>query len=148
MESPAIHFDSINLIVSDMGASRAFYERLGLTFANAHEPVWDRHHVTAEEPGAGGSALGFDLDSASFATKWNEGWPGGPGVVLGFRVETRQAVDDMVAALQAEGHAVQQAPYDAFWGARYAVVSDPGGNAVGIMSPADDAHRSEGPAPE
>ena len=34
---------------------------------------------------------------------------------------------------------MQQEPYDAFWGARYAVVSDPDGNGVGIMSPVDDA---------
>jgi uncharacterized glyoxalase superfamily protein PhnB len=37
---------------------------------------------------------------------------------------------------------VQQPPYDAFWGARYAVVSDPDGNAVGIMSPIDPDRRS------
>ena len=36
---------------------------------------------------------------------------------------------------------------DAFWGARYAVVSDPEGNGVGIMSPVDPARRSEPPAP-
>ena len=52
-----------------------------------------------------------------------------------------------MAALAAEGVAVQQEPYDAFWGARYAVVSDPDGNAVGIMSPVDDAFRSEPPSP-
>ena len=31
----------------------------------------------------------------------------------------------------------QQEPYDAFWGARYAIVEDPDGNAVGLMSPID-----------
>jgi hypothetical protein len=34
-------------------------------------------------------------------------------------------------------------PYDAFWGARYAIVEDAGGNAVGIMSPVDPARRSD-----
>jgi predicted lactoylglutathione lyase len=142
------HFDSINLVVSDMDASRAFYARIGLEFANGHEPVWDRHHVTAVHAGADGANLDFDLDSASFATKWNQGWPGGPGVVMGFHVETRQTVDDLVAELVATGVEVQQEPYDAFWGARYAVVSDPDGNAVGIMSPAEAAYRSTGPSPE
>jgi hypothetical protein len=37
------------------------------------------------------------------------------------------------------------APYDAFWGARFAVVEDPEGNAVGIMSPMDDARRTAPP---
>ena len=52
-----------------------------------------------------------------------------------------------MASLAAEGVPVQQEPYDAFWGARYAVVSDPDGNAVGIMSPVDAARRYEGPSP-
>jgi catechol 2,3-dioxygenase-like lactoylglutathione lyase family enzyme len=141
-------FDSINLVVSNMDASRDFYARLGLEFGNSHEPVWDRHHVTAIGAGGQGVNLDFDLDSASFANKWNRGWPGGPGVVMGFHVETRQGVDDLVAELAAAGAAVQQEPCDAFWGARYAVVSDPDGNAVGIMSPTDDAHRSTPPDPE
>ena len=58
-------------------------------------------------------------------------------------METRAEVDALVAALAAEGVPVQQVPYDAFWGARYAVVSDPDGNAVGIMSPVDAAFRRD-----
>jgi catechol 2,3-dioxygenase-like lactoylglutathione lyase family enzyme len=139
------HFDSINLVVGDMSASRAFYAKLGLDFGNAHDPVWDNHHVTSRQGGGDAPTADFDLDSASFANQWNAGWRGGPGVVLGFKVDTRQDVDDLVASL---GAPVQQPPYDAFWGARYAVVSDPDGNAVGIMSPPDDAHRSAPPDPE
>jgi predicted lactoylglutathione lyase len=144
MAEPEIVLDQINLVVSDVPASRAFYGRLGLDFGNAHEPVWDNHHVSARS----GAAVDVDLDSTSFANQWNTGWPGGPGVVLGFKVSSREAVDELVATLAGAGAAVQQPPYDAFWGARYAVVSDPDGRAVGIMSPADDAHRSEGPTPQ
>ena len=93
-------------------------------------------------PGRGRGGSIVDLDSASFAQVWDRGWPGGPGVVLGFKVETRQEVDDLVGELRTEGVAVQQDPYDAFWGARYAVVSDPDGNGVGIMSPMDPAMRT------
>jgi hypothetical protein len=39
-----------------------------------------------------------------------------------------------------------QVPYDAFWGARYAIVADPDGNEVGLMSPRDDDRRSFPPA--
>ena len=67
--------------------------------------------------------------------------------MLGFKVETRREVDDLVAELRAEGVAVQQDPYDAFWGGRYAVVSDPDGNGVGIMSPIDPAMRTTPPVP-
>jgi len=38
-------------------------------------------------------------------------------------------------------------PYDAFWGSRFAVVTDPDGNAVGLMSPRDDAFRGPSPSP-
>jgi catechol 2,3-dioxygenase-like lactoylglutathione lyase family enzyme len=142
---PGIRLDQLNLIVRDVHASRAFYSHLGLDFADGGDPVWDAHHVSARH--GAGAPLDFDLDSTSFAGQWDEGWPGGTGIVFGFKVESRQEVDDLVAALTAQGVPVQQAPYDAFWGARYAVVSDPDGNGVGIMSPPEDAFRSDPPAP-
>ena len=39
-----------------------------------------------------------------------------------------------------------QAPFDAFWGARYAIIEDPDGIAVGLMSPISAKHRA--PPPE
>ena len=140
-----IRLDQVNLVVRDVEASRAFYARLGLDFGDERDPVWAAHHVSALH--GDGTPIDVDLDSTTFATKWNEGWPGGPGAVLGFKVDTRDEVDDLVAALAAEGVPVQQQPYDAFWGARYAVVSDPDGNGVGIMSQVDPGLRSEAPSP-
>jgi len=49
-------------------------------------------------------------------------------VVIGFKVAARDSVDALYAELVAAGHAGQQPPYDAFWGARYAVLADPDGN--------------------
>jgi catechol 2,3-dioxygenase-like lactoylglutathione lyase family enzyme len=135
--------DQVNLVVPDVEACRAFYTRLGIDFGDTRDPVWAAHHVSAVPDDR--TPLDVDLDSTTFAKKWNEGWPGGAGMVLGFKVDTRDAVDDLVAALEADGAVVQQRPWDAFWGARYAVVSDPAGNAVGIMSPVDPVRRSEAP---
>ena len=140
-----IRLDQVNLVVRDVDASRAFYSRLGLDFGADRDPVWSAHHVSAR---GDATAIDVDLDSTAFVRKWDEGWPGGTGAVLGFKVDSRDEVDALVAALTAEGVPVQQEPYDAFWGARYAVVSDPDGNAVGIMSPVDAAYRSEPPAPQ
>ena len=67
---------------------------------------------------------------------------GGPGAVIGFRVESRDEVDRLFTDLTGAGYRGQQPPYDAFWGARYAIVEDPDGNAVGIMSPSDPERRS------
>jgi catechol 2,3-dioxygenase-like lactoylglutathione lyase family enzyme len=140
-----IRLDQVNLVVRDVEASRVFYTRLGLDFGEEHDPVWGKHHVGAEHGDS--TPLDVDLDSTSFVQKWDAGWPGGTGVVIGFKVDSRQEVDDLVATLRSDGVPVQQEPFDAFWGARYAVVADPDGNGVGIMSPIDPAARSEPPSP-
>jgi catechol 2,3-dioxygenase-like lactoylglutathione lyase family enzyme len=140
-----IRLDQLNLVCADVEASRAFYARLGWDFsANNTDPEWAGRHISV--PHGDSLPLDVDLDSTSFAAQWDTGWPGGPGVVLGFKVDSRQEVDDLVATLAAEGVTVQQEPWDAFWGARYAVVSDPDGLAVGIMSPVDPERRT--PPPE
>ena len=82
------------------------------------------------------------MDSSEFARHWNRGWRGGMGV-LGFKADSRERVDEIYADLTAARYRGQQPPYDAFFGARYAVVEDPDGNAIGIMSPADPDRRSQ-----
>jgi uncharacterized glyoxalase superfamily protein PhnB len=135
--------DQINLVVRDMAAMTEFYRRLGLELAPT-PPEWERHHRTAETP----AGLDLDFDSQAFAAQWNAGWNAAKtGVVIGFRVTTRDAVDQIYTDLSRAGYAAQQAPYDAFWGARYAIVSDPDGNAVGIMSPIDPEQATSPPEP-
>ena len=133
--------DQLNLVVKDMEAAVDFYRRLGLDLPD-RDPVWDDHHREAAVPGG----FVLELDSATFASRWDEGWRGGMGV-LGFKLSSRDAVDRLYAELTGAGYAGQQEPYDAFWGARYAVVEDPDGNAVGLMSPIDPSRRSAPPAP-
>jgi catechol 2,3-dioxygenase-like lactoylglutathione lyase family enzyme len=140
-----IRLDQINLVVSDVDATRAFYARLGVAFGDPGDAVWSEHHVSALH--TDDVPLDIDLDSTAFAATWNAGWPGGPGAVLGFKVDRRDEVDSLVETLVAAGVPVQQPPYDAFWGARYAVVSDPDGNGVGIMSPIDPERRTAPPDP-
>jgi uncharacterized glyoxalase superfamily protein PhnB len=131
-------FDQINIVVRDMPAMLEFYEVLGLDIA-ASPPDWEAHHRTATT----GDGLDLDFDSEEFAHHWNEGWPAGAsGPVLGFRVAERSTVDELFQKLMAAGYETQQPPYDAFWGARYAIVVDPDGNSVGIMSASDPARRS------
>jgi len=136
--------DQINLVVRDMDTMVAFYAQLGVEVAPTSPPwgEWDRHHRTLSS----GDGVDFDLDSTEFAGQWNNGWPPGrTGPVIGFRLASRAAVDAKYLELTAAGHAGQQPPVDAFWGARYAVVTDPEGNAVGLMSPTDPAFRSAPP---
>ncbi len=137
-----IELDQVNLVVRDMDAMVEFYELLGLRIPRV-QAEWAPHHRSA----APGQGLDFDLDSMAFASVWDEGWPGGTGIVLGFRLPDRESVDNRYEDLTAAGHVGQQPPYDAFWGSRYAIVIDPDGNEVGLMSPRDAAHRTTSPAP-
>lgn len=140
--TPAV-LDMLNIVVHDVEAAAAFYARLGIEIPDTL-PEWQAHHRSA----SGGGGVDVDLDSTAFATHWNRGWsPGTAGVVLGFRVATREDVDGLYAELTAAGHSGQQEPHDAFWGSRYAIVEDPSGNAVGLMSPPDPARRTAPPAP-
>ena len=146
--------DQVNIVVGDMEAMAAFYRRLGVEL-DSGDPRWASHHRSSPRAHADGDreagaqpAVDLDLDSPAFAAVWNQGWPAGTtGVVIGFRLPSRDAVDELYATLTSAGHAGQQPPYDAFWGSRYAVVADPDGNAVGLMSPSDPALRTRPPDP-
>ncbi len=107
---------------------------------------WDRHHRSfAAESMLDG--FDFDLDSVAFATQWDKGWPRGDvGPVFGFRLASAEAVDATFRDLTSAGYVGQQPPYEGLMGARYAVVADPDGNAVGLMSPIDPS-RSSIPSP-
>lgn len=140
-DSPVL--DQLNLVVRNMQASTDFYRRLGLDIQD-RDPGWDEHHRTLP----GGGDLDLDLDSAAFARHWCRGWTAGrTGVVIGFRVRSRESVDRLYAELTGAGHRGLQAPYDAFWGARYAIVEDPDGQAVGLMSASDSSRRTPPPDP-
>ncbi len=134
----------LNLVVRDMDAAVDFYRRLGIEIPDTL-PDWQAHHRTADP----GGEVEIDLDSTAFTKQWNAGWPASQtGVVVGFRVATREDVDALYEELTGAGHVGQQHPYDAFWGARYAIVEDPSGNAVGLMSPSDPARRSRPSPPD
>jgi catechol 2,3-dioxygenase-like lactoylglutathione lyase family enzyme len=135
-----IRLDQVNIVVRDMDAMAEFYGQLGLELEPGM-PEWAPHHRGANP--VGGASV--DLDSTAFTPLWNEGWPGGGGILLNFRVPGRDDVDSLFEQLTSAGYGSQQEPCDRFWGSRYAVVTDPDGNAVGLMSPPEEAHRTAPP---
>ncbi|MDX6234855.1 MAG: hypothetical protein QOH68_3983 [Nocardioidaceae bacterium] len=134
----------VSLIVADMEATVAFYRTLGITVADT-DPAWAHLHRTATMPGE----MHLDFDSVDFVSTWDKGWtgPGAGSAFIGFAVATRPEVDEIYGRMVSAGYPSQQDPFDAFWGARYAVVTDPDGNPVGIMSPSDPAFQSAPPTP-
>ncbi|MDQ1367582.1 MAG: hypothetical protein QOF20_1151 [Acidimicrobiaceae bacterium] len=123
----------INLVAREIDASVAFYRLLGLEIDA--QPRADHVEI------APSNGVSIELDSVDSVGHWDSGWSGSDdgrgGVVLGFALSSSDDVDARYAALTAAGYRAQQAPYDAFWGARYAIVEDPDGNAIGLMGPAD-----------
>ena len=143
--------NQINIVSRDPAASVAFYRRLGVDIPEGG--VWETptgiHHVNSAR-GPAPDRMSLEIDSAAFAQRWNAGGAEAPGregrVVVGFHVAARGDVDAIYADMTGAGHRGLQPPIDAFWGARYAIVEDPDGIAVGLMSPQDDAKRSPPPA--
>jgi catechol 2,3-dioxygenase-like lactoylglutathione lyase family enzyme len=130
-------FDQVNLVVADMGATLAFYRKLGFTVpddGSEWPPGSGAKHV--DTTAANGMRLEFD--NVPMAKLWHASWrEGGHGskAVLGVSLSSSEAVDERYAELTAAGYTGCQPPYDAFWGARYAIVEDPDGNDVGLMGP-------------
>jgi catechol 2,3-dioxygenase-like lactoylglutathione lyase family enzyme len=123
--------DMIGIVVADMAASMAFYRRLGLDLpADADEAP----HVEVTLPS--GMRLAWDTEDTirSFLPDWTP--PKGEGRVgLAFRLPDPAAVDGAYDELTAAGYQGEHAPWDAFWGQRYAVVLDPDGVGVDLFAP-------------
>lgn len=138
-------FQHVDLISPDVAALVGFYRRLGVEIAS--EVVWPDeatpHHVGVDLP----NGMHLSLSSERMTRGYAPAWRGlrAANRILIFGVPSRDAVDERHADLVDAGYADHVAPFDAFWGARYAIVDDPDGNAVGIMGPSDGPH-TEGPA--
>lgn len=133
----------LNLLVDDMAASLDFYRRLGAgTPGDESGP-----HAELSLPGE----VSLELDTVESARRWHAGVRADPRsgrFVVGFSLPSRAAVDAAYAELTAAGYQGRQPPFDAFWGGRYAIVADPSGNDVGLMSPVDDSMRTWNWPPE
>jgi uncharacterized glyoxalase superfamily protein PhnB len=144
--APDLHMP--NVVVGDMPAGLDFYRRLGIAVPGGE--VAAGGHVQLRMPGG----FSLELDTAESARLWHAGWrtdPASVGVVIGLSLPAREAVDVRYAELTSAGYAGRQPPFDAFWGARCAIVADPDDNDVGLMSPLDESRRTwppeESPAP-
>ncbi|MBO0693081.1 MAG: VOC family protein [Acidimicrobiaceae bacterium] len=120
----------VELVVSDMAATLAFYRRLGLDIP---EEADGEPHVDV--------GLGRDLrlafDTEDTIRSFDPGWSsptGGHRMALAFDCETPEQVDAAWAGLTAAGYEGHLAPWDAFWGMRYAVVHDPDGTPVDLFA--------------
>jgi catechol 2,3-dioxygenase-like lactoylglutathione lyase family enzyme len=127
--------DMIGLVVEDMARSLAFYRRLGLDLPADADT---QPHV--ETTLASGLRLAWDTVETirSFDPEWSAP-SGSPRVGLAFLCDSTAEVDRAYSELTALGYEGHKAPWDAFWGQRYAVVHDPDGNSVDLFAPSGSA---------
>lgn len=126
-------FSVIGIVVSDMATSLAFYRRLGL---DVPPDADDQPHVETDL--GGGPRVAWDTEETirSFDPSWTPPPPGGR-VGLAFACDSPADVDATYGALVDAGAVSHLAPWDAFWGQRYASILDPDGNGVDLFAPLD-----------
>lgn len=139
MTPPRARFGGIDVVTKNMTRSVEFYRHMGIDIPD--DKIWSDdngpQHVDLKLDGD----IGFDIDTESmtigYSPKWAEAAAAGQNAMLSFRVDSRQDVDALHDHMVGLGHPSHLAPWDAFWGARFAIIVDPDGNHVSIMSPLD-----------
>jgi catechol 2,3-dioxygenase-like lactoylglutathione lyase family enzyme len=125
--------DVVGVIVSDLHKAIAFYERLGLQFPEDPDPM-GHGHVEASLPGG----LRFTLDKEESIRSFDPAWSppaGGQRLAVAFRCDSPEEVDRLYRELADAGAGGCKEPWDAFWGQRYAQVTDPDGSVIDLFAP-------------
>jgi uncharacterized glyoxalase superfamily protein PhnB len=118
--------NAIGIVCSDMRRSVAFYGLLGIEFPEGNG------HVEATLP----NGLRLMLDSEDVVRSFRPDWTRAAGNQLGlaFECASPPEVDEFYARVVAAGFDGEKEPWDAFWGQRYAQVSDPDGVPVDLFA--------------
>jgi uncharacterized glyoxalase superfamily protein PhnB len=120
----------IGIVTADLNASLAFYRELGVEIPAV---AGDADHVDATLPNK--VTLAWDaIELIQRLDPTYEPPSGGHRIALAFNLGTAAAVDQKFAQLISSGHRSKVAPWDAFWGQRYAAVLDPDGNSVDLFA--------------
>jgi uncharacterized glyoxalase superfamily protein PhnB len=119
------HLDAIGITTADMAASCRFYALLGVPVGT---PTDEDDHFEATLP----SGVRLMWDSVELMKQ-----PTGQRLGLAFHWGSAAGVDETHAAIVAAGFDSKTAPWDAFWGQRYAYVLDPDGNEISLFAPLD-----------
>ena len=119
--------DAIGIVSKDLKASVAFYRLLGVAFP---DPDGDHLETTLS------NGLRLMLDDLKLMKQLDKDWtePKGRRMNLAFACASPAEVDATHAKITAAGYASKTAPWDAFWGQRYAQVVDPDGNVVDLFA--------------
>lgn len=121
----------IGIVVRDLRRALDFYRALGLDIPAGAE---SEDHVEVTTPN--GYRIAWDTEEVikSFNPDWQA--PGSGGRIgLAFKCASPADVDATYKRLMSSGYPSHKAPFDAFWGQRYAQVEDPDGNVIDLFAP-------------
>jgi len=126
----AIKLDMVGIIVTDMAEALRFYRLLDI---DVPEPGQEEDHVEATLP----NGLRMAWDSLSLMKQLDPDWvePQGHRQGLAFLCDGPSDVDATYRKIVDAGFRGKKAPWDAFWGQRYALVLDPDDNVVDLFAP-------------
>jgi catechol 2,3-dioxygenase-like lactoylglutathione lyase family enzyme len=126
----------VSFVVADMQRSLDFYRTLGL-------PIPEGAHLNA----AGEPEDHVEIDQHGLRVAWETetmiqglgtGWTAPPHgqsrIGVAFGADMPAEVDAACERLRKQGYTIKAEPFDAFWGQRYASVTDPDGNSVDIFA--------------
>ncbi|GAA3235847.1 VOC family protein [Dactylosporangium siamense] len=118
----------VGLVVADMPRTLAFYRLLGLDIPADQDAAPHAEHALP-----GGMRICWDTEETirSFDPEWSP-TAGDGRSAIGFECDTPAEVDKVYDAMVSAGYEGHLAPWDAFWGMRYAVLHDPDGHGVDL----------------
>ena len=121
--------DAIGITTRDMTSSFAFYRSLGFEIPKGLE---EEPHAEITLP----NGLRFMWDSVELTSSLHEGYKHAPNHNLAaFLCASPAEVNSKFDEVLLAGGRPVKAPWDAFWGQRYAQIADPDGHVVDLFAP-------------
>jgi catechol 2,3-dioxygenase-like lactoylglutathione lyase family enzyme len=126
----AIQPDMVGMVVKDMEAALRFYRLLGLDIPEGQQ---GEPYVEVITP----NGYRLSWNHIDMVREIDPGWvdPVGQRLELAFKCDGPSEVDAVYDRLASAGYTGYKEPWDAFWGQRYAIVTDPDGNHVSLFAP-------------
>ncbi|MCJ1974483.1 glyoxylase [Lactococcus piscium] len=119
--------DMVGIITKDMAKAIQFYETLGFTISSeASDDYVELKH----------EGIRLSLNSAKMLSSiyGYEPKTGGDKIELAFLCDTVNDVDALYDKMTTAGYVGFKAPWDAFWGQRYAIIKDIDGHLLSLFA--------------
>jgi catechol 2,3-dioxygenase-like lactoylglutathione lyase family enzyme len=120
--------NTIGIVCSDMARSLTFYRLLGLSVPETP----DDGHINIDLPNGFRLMLDSEAVIRSFRPDWTR--QTGNQVALALDCQTPAEVDQLYERMATVGFQVDTAPWNAFWGQRYAQLRDPDGVPIDLYA--------------